>query len=69
MGHLAPIINSSATNSMTSSAKPFAVTRFDGDDVKVLNRYETYDQADAAYVRYCEKFPNACIDIDDLRSL
>lgn len=49
--------------------KPYTVTRFDGEEIKTLGRYETYWQADAAYTRYCNKFPNACIDIDDLRDL
>lgn len=50
--------------------KPFTVTRFNDDGtIKVLGRYETYDQADEALDRWCAKFPNAAIDIDDLRNL
>ena len=50
-------------------AKPFVVTRIDGlGEVKILNSYETHAEADAAYDHYCNKFPNACIDLDDLRS-
>ena len=55
--------------SASTLSKPFVVTRFDGDEIKILNSYETYQQADEAYTRYCNKFPNACIDIDDLRNL
>ena len=55
--------------SATTLTKPFVVTRFDGEEIKILNSYETYAEADDAYTRYCNKFPNACIDIDDLRNL
>lgn len=55
--------------SANTITKPFAVTRFDGEEIKILNSYATYAEADDAYTRYCDKFPNACIDIEDLRDL
>ena len=57
------------TNEITF-AKPFTVTRFNEDgSVKILGRYATYEKADEALDRWCDRFPNAAIDIDDLRNL
>ena len=56
-------------NASSTIAKPFVILRLDGEESQTLGRYATYAQADEAYDYYCNKFPNAWIDIEDLRNL
>jgi len=50
--------------------KPFTVTRFnDNGSIKILGKYATLSEAREAFDRWSAKFPNAAIDIDDLRNL
>ena len=50
-------------------SKPYVVASYEQDEVIILGSYKTYQQADAAYDKFCEKFPYACIDIDDVRCM
>jgi hypothetical protein len=50
-------------------SKPYVVANFLEDEVKILGEYKTYAEADAAFDKFSDMYPYACIDIDDVRNL
>jgi hypothetical protein len=50
-------------------SKPFVVANYLEDDIKILGSYSTYAEADEAFDYFSERYPYACIDIDDIRNL
>lgn len=49
--------------------KPYVIAMFMEDDVKILGNYNTYEEADSKYDYFCEKYPYACIDIENVCNL
>jgi hypothetical protein len=49
----------------TVMTRPYQVVRFNfaDDSTKILGSYATYDAADEALDRWCDRFPHAYIDI------
>ena len=53
-----------------SNSMSFCVFRF-GDSAEriVLGRYETRDEANAAHEFYCNKYPHAWVEVDEIQKV
>ena len=50
--------------------KPYVLAMYsECGDIKILGSFDNYNEADEKLDYYSNKFPNACIDIDDMREL